>query len=239
MSHQCSSAALADVQSSDSWGDVVASIAQHIVERGHMQAMPQGIQQEIWADARRSFWHVEHAAAAVLHWLIKKGECRDCEATLQDDESFRIVLDDGEYEILIADVPAIIWDLVCDKDAMDALTGIPALGLEVPRGREALLGVASNMPPEKDSDLHAFYAHGLRSMRMASRMVLVLAKSCGFHWTVIPNRLRLPSGMMVGIVVQAGPAVLMVPREQIADFVSKFGNGEVNAADFERWKVEA
>jgi hypothetical protein len=217
-----------------SWESAVILIAQHIVMHGHMPAAPKSITEETWAEARRAFWDVEKAALAVIHWIVKNGD--DCEATLQE-EAFTVVLDDGEYRVGLKDVPAVLHYLTSGKDTLDALVGIHGLGLASPRGRAALRVVARN--GQQDSDLLRFYALGLRSMRMVSRMAVVLSGVYGLGWKAIPNRMRLPSGLMVGIIVQCGNGVLLVPREQVGEFLTTIDERRGELSAYANWLVEA
>lgn len=230
---QCSNAAVRVDDQQSSWESAVTLIAQHIVAHGHMPAAPKSITEETWAEARRAFWDVEKAALAVIHWIVKNGD--ECEITLQE-EAFMVVLDDGEYCVNLKDVPSVLHYLTCGKDTLDALVGIHGLGLASPRGRDALRAVASN--GRQDGDLLKFYALGLRSMRMVSRMAAMLSEVYGLGWKVIPNRMRLPSGLMVGIVVQSGKNVFMVPREQVGEFLKTIDERRGELSAYANWLVE-
>lgn len=234
MLQQCS-AIHADNQQ-NSWEDAVATLAQHIVKHGHMPTMPGTIAEETWAEARRAFWHIDKAAAAVLHWIVKSGD--DCEATLRDDDSFAVVLDDGEYHVTLKDVPVVLHDLTRGKDVLDSLVGVPGLGLASPHCRDALVNAAKSSSG-RDCNAYAFYARGLHSMRMVSRMVAMLAKVYGLEWMVIPNRMRLPSGLMVGIVVQSGRNVFMIPREHVGEFVTAVDDNRGELLAYAKWLVVA
>jgi hypothetical protein len=214
------------------WESAVTLIAQHIVVRGHMPVAPKSATEETWAEARRAFWDVEKAAFAVIHWIVRNGD--DCEVTLHD-ESFMVVLDDGEYRVNLKDVPAVLHYLTSGKDTLDALVGIHGLGLASPRGRGALRIVAGN--GRQDSDLLTFYALGLRSMRMVSRMATVLSEVYELGWRVLPNRMRLPSGLMVGVVAQSGKSVLMVPREQVGEFLMTIEDRRGDLSAYAKWLV--
>jgi len=214
------------------WESAVTLIAQHIVMHGHMPAAPKSIAEETWTEARRAFWDVDKAAFAVIHWIVKNGD--DCEVTLHD-ESFMVALDDGEYRVDLKDVPAVLHYLTSGKDTLDALIGIHGLGLASPRGRSALRAVAGN--GRQDGDLLKFYALGLRSMRMVSRMAAVLSEVYELGWRVLPNRMRLPSGLMVGVVAQSGKNVLMVPREQVGEFLTTIEDRRGDISAYAKWLV--
>jgi hypothetical protein len=231
MLQQCSAI---HANNQQSWEDAVAYLAQHIVKYGHMPTIPGTIAEEAWVEARRAFWHVDKAAAAVLHWIVKSGD--DCEATLHDDDSFSIVLDDGKYHVTLKNVPMVLYDLTRGNDIVDALVGVPGLGLASSHCRAALLNAAKN-GSGSDGSTHAFYARGLCSMRMVSRMVAMLAKVYGLEWMVIPNRMRLPSGLMVGIVVQSGKNVFMIPREHVGEFVTAVDGNRGELIAYAKWLV--
>ncbi len=231
MLQQVGAAARVDERDS-AWESAVTLIAQYIVAHGHMPAAPKSIAEETWAEARRAFWDVDKAAFAVIHWIVKNGD--DCEATLHD-ESFTVVLDDGEYRVDLEDVPAVLHCLTSGKDTLDALVGIHGLGLVSPHGRSALRIVVGN--GHQDSDLLKFYALGLRSMRMVSRMATVLSEVYGLGWKVLPNRMRLPSGLMVGVVAQSGKSVFMIPREQVGEFLTTIEDRRDDISAYANWLV--
>jgi hypothetical protein len=214
------------------WESGVTLIAQHIVAHGHMPVAPKFITNDTWVEARRAFWDVDKAAIAVIHWIVKNGD--DCEATLHD-ESFMVVLDDGEYHINLNDVPTVLHYLTSGKDTLDALVGVHGLGLASPRGRGALRAVAGN--GRQDSDLLKFYSLGLRSMRMVSRMATVLSDVYGLGWKVLPNRMRLPSGLMVGVVAQSWKSVFMIPREQVGEFLTTIEDRRGDLSAYAKWLV--
>lgn len=235
MLQQCGDTAIHTNNQQSLWEEAVTTIARHIVKHGHMPAMHRTIAKETWTEAQRAFWHVDKAAAAVLHWIVKSGD--DCDATLHDDDSFAVVLDDCEYHVILKNVPVILHDLTRGKDVLDALVGVPGLGLASPRGRESLLNAARNSRDREDDSAHAFYVLALRSMRMVSRMVAVLAKAYGLEWNVLPNRMRLPNGLMVGIVVQSEKTVFMVPREQVGEFLMAMDKVRGDLSAYAKWLV--